>query len=91
MFTPNPEYERIRAQSILRSFTEQKEAVNLFAPTSSPVDADCEQAKTTALAANHNHDRSLMRVFKAIRLTRRESVQQPASYSPRQVTTSNCP
>jgi len=96
MFTPiNPEGERIRAQSILRSFTEYREAVNLFAPTGPQDERTRDQVETAELAANanRNNDQSIMRIFKAIKLNRRpvvdESVQQPA-YSPRQVTSSGC-
>lgn len=82
MLTPiNPQSEEIRAQAILSSLTDHKKAVNLLAP----------QADKTEPAANANgsNGRSIMRLFKAIRLNRRpavdDSVQQPA-YSPRQVT-----
>jgi hypothetical protein len=92
MFSPtNPEAERIRAKAILRSFTEYKEAVDLFAPMSSHGD----QGETAELAANanRNNGQSIVRIFKAIKLNRRpvvnESVQQLA-YSPRQVRTSGC-
>lgn len=84
----NPEGERIRAQAILRSFTEYDEAVDLFAPTSS-------QPKTTepAARAKRSNGQLIMRVFKAIKRNRRpvvdESVQRPA-YLPRQVTSSGC-
>jgi hypothetical protein len=96
MFAPiNPEGERIRAQAILRSFTEYREAVNLFAPMSPQGERIRAQGETAELAANANRNnrRSIMQVFKAIKLYRRpvvdESVQQLA-YSPRQVTTSGC-
>ena len=89
MFTPiNPEGERIRAQAILRSFTEYDKAVELFAPRSS-------QAETTEPAAHakRGNGQFIMRVFKAIKRDRRpvvdKAVQKPA-YSPRQVTTSGC-
>lgn len=88
MFAPtNPENERIRAQSILRSFTEYEEAVNLFVPTSSQGEQNCDQVETAVVAnAHRNYGQSIMRVFKAIKLNRRpvvdESVQRPA-YSPR--------
>jgi hypothetical protein len=95
MSTINPEGERIRAQAILRSFTEYNEVVELFAPMSSHGGRVCEQVETAELAANTNRNnrRSIMQVFKAIKLNRRpvvdESVQQLA-YSPRQATTSGC-
>jgi hypothetical protein len=81
----NPELERMRAQSILRSFTEYKEAVDLFAPASTEVES-AEPAR--------RHGRSIMRVINAIRLNRRhvvgKSVQQPV-YSPRPaITPSDC-
>lgn len=82
MLSPiNPEGERIRAQAILSSFTEQRNAVNLFSPTN-------PQSETAELADN---GRSIKRIFKAIKLSRRpaEPVQEPA-YSPRQVTTTGC-
>jgi hypothetical protein len=88
----NPEGERIRAQAILRSFTEYREAVNMFAPMSPQGERIRDQVETAELAANANRNnrRSIMQVFKAIKLNRRpvvdESVQQLA-YSPRQVTT----
>ncbi len=95
MLPINPEGERIRAQAVLRSFTEYKEAVNLFAPKSAQGEQNCDQAETAELAANANRNQgqSIMRVFKTIKLHRRPfagaSVQQPA-YSPRQVTPSGC-
>lgn len=87
MFTPtNPEAERIRAEAILRSFTDYNEAVKLFAPTGL-------QAEKAELEADRSNRRSIVQVFKAIKLNRRRvvdaSVQQFA-YSPRQVTTSGC-
>jgi hypothetical protein len=96
MFAPiNPEVERIRAKAILRSFTEYREAVNMFAPMSPQGERACDQVETAELAANvnRNNGRSIMRVFKTIKLNRRPMVdgpvQQPA-YSPRQVNTSDC-
>ncbi len=84
----NPEGERIRAQAILRSFTEYKEAVELFAPRGSQV----ETAELAAQASRHN-GQFIRRILKAIKLNRQsmvdKSVQQPA-YSPRQVTTPDC-
>ncbi|HEX3049774.1 MAG TPA: hypothetical protein VHP83_03890 [Aggregatilineaceae bacterium] len=80
----NPEIERIRAQAILRSFTDYQEAVELFAPTRTD---DCADAN------NRHTRRSIMRVFQALKLNRRpvveEPVQQPA-YSSQPVTTSGC-
>lgn len=86
----NPEGERIRAQAILRSFTEYDEAVELFAPKGPQV----ETTEPAELAANANRSTGpfFARIFKAIKRDRRvadESVQKPA-YSPRQVTTSGC-
>jgi hypothetical protein len=93
MFTPmNPEGERIRAEAILRSFTEYNEAVNLFAPKTAEGEQNCAEVETAA-NVNRTNRRSIMQAFKAIMLNRRsvvgESVQQLA-YSPRQVTTSGC-
>ncbi|WP_162909738.1 hypothetical protein [Aggregatilinea lenta] len=84
----NPEAERIRAQAILRSFTEYDKAVELFAPRNS-------QAETTEPAANTTRSNGpfITRVFKSIKRNHRPAVedaaQQPA-YSPRPVTTSGC-
>ena len=96
MFAPiNPETERIRAQAVLRSFTEQREAVNLFARKSPQGNCVRDQVETAELAsnANHNDGWSIVRAFKAIKLNRHavadKSVEQPA-YSPRQATTSGC-
>ncbi|MBI5961817.1 MAG: hypothetical protein HY866_23975 [Chloroflexi bacterium] len=91
----NPEGERIRAQAILRSFTDYREAVNLFAPMSPQDERISDQVETAKVAANANHNkrRSIMQVFKAIKLNRRPVVDesvQPLAYSPRQVTTSGC-
>lgn len=89
----NPENERIRAQSILRSFTEYEEAVKLFAPDQG--DQNRNEAKTAEPAANANPNNgwSVTRVFNAIKRNRRPvveaSVRQTTS-SPRQVTTSGC-
>ncbi len=85
----NPEVERMRAQSILRSFTDYNEAVELLTPARRQGEQDCDQAETTELAAPA-HRSSILRIF---RLNRRpaadEAVQQPA-YSPRRVTPSGC-
>jgi hypothetical protein len=67
MFTPiNPEGERIRAQAILRTFTEYENAVDTFAPTG-------PQGETAEPAANvtRNNGRSIMRIFNAIKLKSR--------------------
>jgi hypothetical protein len=64
MFAPiNPEGERIRAQAILRTFTEYENAVDMFAPMS-------PQGETAEPAANvtHHNGWSIMRVFSAIKL-----------------------
>jgi hypothetical protein len=86
MFAPtNPEREEMRAQAILRSFTEYREAVDLFAPQGET--AEC------AAPANRNNGQSITRFFKAIKLNRRPMVDEPvqqSAYSPRQVTTSDC-
>ena len=85
MFAPiNPENERIRAQSILRSFTEQNEAVELFTAPRSQSEQPCEPVETVKLAAKSNRKSggSVLRVFKAIKLNRPavsdEPGQQPA-------------
>ncbi len=91
----NPEGERIRAKAILRSFTEYREAVELFGPRSPQGEQVRDQVEIAEVAAhaNRNNRRSITQVFKAIKLNRRpvvdESVQQRA-YSPRQVTPSGC-
>jgi hypothetical protein len=86
MFAPtNPEREQIRAQAILRSFTEYREAVNLFDPQG-------ERAERAA-NADRNNVQSIMRFFKAIKLSRRPVVDEPvqqSAYSARQVTTTGC-
>lgn len=67
MFTPtNPEGERIRAQAMLRSFTEHDKAVDTFGPMR-------PQGEKTELAAdtNHNNGRSIMQFFKTIKLKSR--------------------
>ena len=77
----NPEAERIRAQAILRSFTEQREAVNLFAPTHQ--DEPAEPVVNVA----RNQDRAITRILAALQLRRRPVIdddcyQRPA-YSSR--------
>lgn len=69
----NPEGERIRAQAILRSFTEYNEAVELFARPES----DCEQVETVKLSANRQSGNFIMRVVNAIKLNRRHGVDHP--------------
>jgi hypothetical protein len=66
MLPINPEGERIRAQAILRSFTEYENAVDLFAQKS-PQSETAEPAAN----ANHNNGRSIMRILKAIKLRSR--------------------
>jgi hypothetical protein len=85
MFTPvTPEGERIRAEAILRSFTDYEAAVELFVPHG-------PQDNTAELEPNRTN--GLSRIFKAFKPDRRpvaaESVQQPA-YAPRPVTTNGC-
>jgi hypothetical protein len=72
----NPEYERIRAQAILRSFTEFDKAVNLFAPTVPQGEHPCAQVEVNRSAANADGI-SIMRFFKAIRLNRRNANPRP--------------
>ncbi|HML23503.1 MAG TPA: hypothetical protein PKD09_17740 [Aggregatilinea sp.] len=89
MFAPtNPENERIRAQSILRSFTEYDEAVELFAPKSAQSEVTEPAATTT-----QNNEHLMTRVFNAVKRERRSgtagAAQQPV-YSPRRVTTTGC-
>jgi hypothetical protein len=82
----NPENERIRAQAILRSFTDQQAAVELFAPKSS----DAEPAELAA-QADRKTGQFVMRVFKALKSNRRVTANepvQPPAYAPRRVTTS---
>jgi hypothetical protein len=64
MLPVNPEGERIRAQSILRSFTEYENAVDTFASMS-------RETAAPAARSNRNVGWSITRVFKAIELKSR--------------------
>jgi hypothetical protein len=85
----NPEAERIRAEAMLRSFTDYEAAVDLFVPHGSQNGT----AELEAAANSNNSQSPVMRVLKALKLNRRpvvnESVQQPA-YAARQVTIPDC-
>ena len=57
----NPEDERIRAEAILRSFTDQREAVNLFAPTNRD-----EPAEEPVIPTDQPEDRAIARMLTAL-------------------------
>lgn len=70
MFTPtNPHQEQIRAQAMLSSFTEHKKAADLFAPMSLQ-DGTAE----LAVQAPRNQGKSILQIFKALKLNRRPVV-----------------
>lgn len=89
----NPEHERIRAQAILRSFTDYDEAVELFAPARARREQDCDQVEVAGRATHgsRNEGQFVMRVLKAFKPNRHTAAGESAQQSAlRQVTTSGC-